>query len=180
MFVVCLTTHLLESELRQMYDRLRTVGNTSASWPLWGDDMGHEVFISHAHQDKRTADAVCSALEAAGDTPAVRPRAKLRVDFQHLRDGPPEAEEAAEAASLDLFEPPEHIRWLDACSTIKAVSPTFSLQQIAAQLGVGRMTVKRALGYARLMKTMGVANPYRELKERPAKASRWHRKRPRR
>jgi hypothetical protein len=113
------------------------------------------------------------------DTPAVRPRARLTLNLGRLRNGPPEAQTAAESTSLDLFEPPAHIRWLGACLAHREHSPRLSLKQIAARLGIGHMTVKRALGYAGLMKTMGVVNPYRELNERPPTASRWHPKRPR-
>jgi len=113
------------------------------------------------------------------DTPAVRPRARLTLNLERLRNGPPEAQSAAESTTLDLFVPPAHIHWLEACMAHREHSPKRSLKQIAARLGIGHMTVKRALGYAGLMKTMGVVNPYRELNERPPTASRWHPKRPR-
>jgi hypothetical protein len=79
---------------------------------------------------------------------------------------------------LDLFDPPEHIRWFEACTLLKADDPKRSLKQIAARLGIGHMTVKRALSYARLINSAGIANPYQELTERPAKASRWQPMRP--
>jgi DNA invertase Pin-like site-specific DNA recombinase len=114
------------------------------------------------------------------DTPAVRPRARFTLDFERLSETESRgAQAAAASAVLDLFEVPEHIRWLDFCVTLKQEHSTFSLKQIAARLGIGHMTVKRALSYAGLMKTMGVADPYRELQERPATASRWHSKRSR-
>jgi DNA invertase Pin-like site-specific DNA recombinase len=114
------------------------------------------------------------------DTPAVRPRARLTLDLERLGETVPRGKQAAVASTvLDLFEPPEHIRWIDFCMTLKDENPKLSLKQIAARLGIGHMTVKRALGYARLMKAMGVADPYRELPERPATASRWHPKRSR-
>jgi site-specific DNA recombinase len=114
------------------------------------------------------------------DTPAVRPRARFMLDFERLSEtASREARAAAASTVLDLFEPPEHIRWLDACVALREDDATPSLKQIAARLGIGHMTVKRALDYAGLMKTMGAADPYRELQQRPATASRWHRKRSR-
>jgi hypothetical protein len=114
------------------------------------------------------------------DTPAVRPRARFTLDFERLSEIASSGKRAATASTgLDLFEPPEHIRWLDVCATLRLEAPTLSLKRIAAQLGIGHMTVKRAQGYARLMKSMGVADPYRELNKRPATASRWHRRRSR-
>jgi hypothetical protein len=102
------------------------------------------------------------------------------VDFERLRETVSRGEQAAAASTvLDLFEPPVHIRWLDVCVMLKQENSTLSLKQIAARLGIGHMTVKRALGYARLMKTVEVTDPYRELQERPATASRWRPKRSR-
>lgn len=108
------------------------------------------------------------------DTPFVRPRGILTISFGRLRDGP-----GGEAITtvIDLFEPPEHIRWLNSCTRMKAETPQHSLKRIALRLGIGHMTVKRALGYARLMTAAGMTEPYRALSERPEIASRWHPKR---
>jgi hypothetical protein len=108
------------------------------------------------------------------DTPLVRPRGKLTISFGHMRDGP-----GGEAIStvIDLFEPPEHIRWLNSCIALKAENPKYSLKRIALRVGIGHMTVKRALAYARLMTAARMTEPYLELSERPAIASRWHPKR---
>jgi hypothetical protein len=112
------------------------------------------------------------------DTPLVRPRARLTISFGRLRDGPPEgSDEHAVSSVIDLFEPPEHIRWLRSCMELKTRNPRHSLKRIAGLLGIGHMTVKRALGYARLMAAAGTGEPYRELSERPEVVSRW---RPRR
>ena len=83
------------------------------------------------------------------DTPFVRPRGRLTISFGRLRDGPGEGP-GGEAIStvIDLFEPPEHIRWLNSCTRMKAENPKHSLKRIALRLGIGHMTVKRALGYA--------------------------------
>jgi site-specific DNA recombinase len=114
------------------------------------------------------------------DTPLVRPRARLTLLLGHLRDGPGEQVETETVSTeIDLFEPPEHIRWLNSCASLKVASPQSSLKRIAAQLGIGHMTAKRALDYARLMEAAGTTEPYRELIERPSVASRWHpRRRP--
>ncbi len=112
------------------------------------------------------------------DTPFVRPRARLTINFGRLRDGPPEGcGEQAVASAIDLFEPPEQIRWLNSCIALKAENPKHSLKRIALRLGIGHMTVKRALAYARLMTAARMTEPYRELTERPEVASRWHPKR---
>ncbi len=113
------------------------------------------------------------------DTPVVRPRGRLELNLDRLRAGPVEPSSGPVSIMLDLFEPPEHIRWIDACRALKEENPKLSLKRIAAQLPIGHMTVQRALTCARLMATMGLADPYRELHERPPTASRWHRKRPR-
>jgi DNA invertase Pin-like site-specific DNA recombinase len=114
------------------------------------------------------------------DTPLVRPRAKLTLRLSHLRDVPGEqVETETVSTAIDLFEPPEHIRWLNSCASLKVASPRSSLKRIAAQLGIGHMTAKRALDYARLMEAARTKEPYRELIERPSVASRWHpRRRP--
>jgi site-specific DNA recombinase len=112
------------------------------------------------------------------DTPLVRPRARLTINLGRLRDGPAEGSgEQTVSTVIDLFEPPEHIRWLNSCLGLKAEDPKLSLKRIAMRLDIGHMTVKRALGYARLMTEAGISAPYRELSERPRVASRWHPKR---
>ena len=109
------------------------------------------------------------------DTPLVRPRARLTINLARLRDGPEEGHgEQAISTFIDLFEPPEHIRWLTSCVGLKAENPKHSLKRIALRLGIGHMTVKRALAYARLMTAAGITEPYRELTEGPQVASRWH------
>ena len=74
-----------------------------------------------------------------------------------------------------MGEPKEHIRWLNSCITLKADNPKHSLKTIALGLGIGHMTVKRALGYASLMTAAGMSEPYRELSQCPEVASRWRR-----
>jgi hypothetical protein len=80
-------------------------------------------------------------------------------------------------ASLDLFDLPEHIRviprYLAAKAAADAEGHDLSLDQMAKVLGVGRMTVKRARNYIKLMETEGTTDCYRELYVRPEHASRW-------
>jgi hypothetical protein len=78
---------------------------------------------------------------------------------------------------LDLFEPSLPIRYLKPCCQARQEHPAFSLKGLARIVGIGCMTVKRALDYARLMEQEGLTEPYRELHERPVAASRWKRRR---
>jgi hypothetical protein len=109
----------------------------------------------------------------------VRPRGRLTLDFGRLFGGAENRQPPTPVTSdIDLFRPPDHIHWLEACTALQTGDANQSLTQIAARLGIGHMTVKRAFDYARLMNLAGTATPYRELTERPAKASRWHPKQP--
>jgi len=105
------------------------------------------------------------------DCPQVRPRAKLRLQLEPWT-APGELPQE-HSITLDLFEPPQHLKHLAACVAIKQAQPKASLNVIAAQLGINRMTVKRALAYHRLMQEAGVTDPFRELQDKPPKASRW-------
>jgi hypothetical protein len=77
---------------------------------------------------------------------------------------------------VDLFDPPVHIAARAACVALKRAEPGLTLDQVAARVGVHRMTVKRALAYGRLMEAEGLTEPYRELTACPAAASRWRRR----
>jgi hypothetical protein len=96
----------------------------------------------------------------------------LRLDAWCNGEEPP----LAVSVTLDLFQPPVHISNLPGCVAAKQVDPEASLDEIAAKLGLNRMTVKRALKYARLMAEAGLTDPYRELREEPKDASRWKKK----
>ena len=114
------------------------------------------------------------------DTYQVRPRAKFTLRLAALREKDHTDDCQASGlpdvpGSLDLFEPPLHIRYLDACVTAKQHNPKLSLKQIAALLGICHMTVKRALDYSRRMRSEGLNDPYRELYDPPQEASRWRR-----
>jgi DNA invertase Pin-like site-specific DNA recombinase len=106
------------------------------------------------------------------DTGQVRPRARLTLDLSGwARPGEPVPPPSS--AEFDLFEPPGRIRLAAACAAAEAADPKATLQGIASGLGTDRMTVKRALAYARLMAAAGTADPYRPLSSAPASASRW-------
>jgi site-specific DNA recombinase len=77
------------------------------------------------------------------------------------------------ALTIDLFEPPSHIRAIGACLEARRANPRLSLVKISEETGILRMTVKRALDYVKLMEAEGLADPYRELTSRPDSASRW-------
>lgn len=74
---------------------------------------------------------------------------------------------------LDLFEPPQHLRWLRPCLDAKACHPAWSLKKIADNLNINHMTVKRAFDYHRLMMQAGAEDPYRRVRECPQTAPRW-------
>ena len=80
--------------------------------------------------------------------------------------------------TIDLFEPPVHIRHAPACLAAKRDNPGATLQEIASRLQIGKMTVKRALDYCRRMEREGVSDPYQELFTCPPVASRWRHRRP--
>lgn len=118
------------------------------------------------------------------DSDQVRPRAALTLDLGVLLPAEVKPEDRPEPRHIviDLFEPPEHIRHIE--RVVKARQERLqsgqkaSLKVLAADLGIGRMTVKRALGYQRLMEAEGLSEPYRVLMEPPKRASRWKPRRP--
>jgi len=117
------------------------------------------------------------------DTGQVRPRAKLLFDARALLagdNGKVSASPDPVNVSLDLFEPPQHVRHIDACRRLRQERPGLGLKQLGRQLGINHMTAKRALDYDRLMKQQGLTDPYPELQSEPASASRWRQRRRRR
>jgi len=105
------------------------------------------------------------------DRPQVRPRAKLEISTAAWSK-PGEASSTI-CETIDLFDPPIHIEFLQPCVVVKRVNPKASLSQISSKLGIGHMSVKLALDYHLLMQKEGLAEPYRELTECPENASRW-------
>jgi DNA invertase Pin-like site-specific DNA recombinase len=130
---------------------------------------------------RRVFPRITVELVQALDTPLIRPR--VRVLFKpsallpddQAGDGaatPPPTTEVV----FDLFEPPAHIQHVRACVEAKKANTKLGVRKLAKQLGIGYMTVKRALRYARLMDQAGLKEPYRTVVEQPAKASRWRRR----
>ena len=115
------------------------------------------------------------------DCGLVRPRAFLTVNLAALMPALPPHEKVSvpppTEVVIDLFEPPVHIRNLPEVVALKAAKEAAnekaSLSILAKELKIGRMTVKRALAYHRLMVAEGLTEPYRVLTAPPAKASRW-------
>jgi DNA invertase Pin-like site-specific DNA recombinase len=104
--------------------------------------------------------------------PQVRPRAKLtlRLDAWTVVG---EALPPPVSVVLDLFKLPEYIQHLDRCVAARRAQPNATLRELAAELHINYMTVKRALDYHRKMQHAGWTEPYRELTKPPAQASRW-------
>jgi hypothetical protein len=111
------------------------------------------------------------------DTPLIRPRAQLTLHADLLAGVTPggvaETEDPLNPITIDLFDPPLHVHHLAACLQLKRDDPRRTLHEIGDELSISGMTVKRSLHYARLMERQGLMEPYRELQNRPARASRW-------
>ena len=103
------------------------------------------------------------------DSGLVRPRAIMTLDLAALL--PPGTEitkcPPAEQLAVNLFDPPVHIQHLQA-------EETSSIDILGEELGIGRMTVMRAVDYHKLMLAAGLNEPYRVLSVAPAQASRWN------
>jgi hypothetical protein len=118
--------------------------------------------------------------EANVDLIQVRPRALLTLDLGTLvreHGGEVSADCTPQEIVVDLFDPPEHIKHLPRILAARKAKldkgQKASLSMLAAETGVGRMSIKRALRYTKLMEAEGLSEPYRVLIEKPAKASRW-------
>jgi DNA invertase Pin-like site-specific DNA recombinase len=112
------------------------------------------------------------------DTCQVRPRGKLTFRPPGAASKQAMEQDTAEPTEditivLDFFKTPEHIENVPPCRSYKAEHPHHSLKRVAAAVGIGPMTVKRAMDYARRMEREGLSEPYRELHEAPEEASRW-------
>jgi hypothetical protein len=111
------------------------------------------------------------------DSGLVRPRARLTIDPSVLcgHGGAIAAggDHNALHVAIDLFDPPLHIRHMEACLRVKQENPHMSLKEVAGQLAVNPMTVKRACDYAQRMQAAHMGTPYLELRDRPPQASRW-------
>jgi hypothetical protein len=116
------------------------------------------------------------------DCGQVHARGLLTLDLSALVTGSDiEKAPAPEVRYFDLFESPVHIKHLNAVVQLRAEklhrNQKASLDILARALGINRMTVKRALGYQRLMEAQGLTEPYRVLMEAPKNAARWKRRR---
>jgi hypothetical protein len=101
-------------------------------------------------------------------------RARAKIVFRTMAFGPDESlVEGREEMIVDLFESPVHIAFLQDAVKLRGQTPRPTLKQIGAKLGTSYMTVKRALGYKKLMDDEGLSTPYRELTSKPVGASRW-------
>jgi DNA invertase Pin-like site-specific DNA recombinase len=116
------------------------------------------------------------------DSGQIRPRAKLSFRPAALLEGSGVNCEGHGndnlSVTLDLFEPPAHIAQLPRCLAARETHRGLSFKGIAALLGIGHMTVKRAFNYARLMHEVGASEPYREVDGPPNDASRWRQRSP--
>lgn len=106
----------------------------------------------------------------------VRPRIRVRVEIPSSTRLAAQLDTSAQFLVLDAFDPPEHIRHLARIRELVREQPRASFRQIAVALGIGNMTVKRAVHYLRLMEQHGVCDPYVELTSMPVRASRWKRR----
>ncbi|MEI7687710.1 MAG: recombinase family protein [Planctomycetota bacterium] len=111
------------------------------------------------------------------DCAQVRPRLVFTISFAKWAPNPETAYK--ELHTIDLFDPPDHIRHLDACVALRKESPGLALRGMEEVLQINYMTIKRSLAYALLMEQEGLTAPYRVLTEKPNVASRWREYEPR-
>jgi DNA invertase Pin-like site-specific DNA recombinase len=85
-----------------------------------------------------------------------------------------------EIIERDLFEAPVHIRYVAAVVALRKSKlergEKASLKILAQELNINRMTVKRALGYAKIMDQQEMTELYRVLREAPEDVPRWHKR----
>jgi hypothetical protein len=103
----------------------------------------------------------------------VRPRIKVRCEFANTTETAGAPSPVSWNGTFDAFELPKYLSLLEQVKALKAQQPKAGAKKLAAILGSDKMTVSRALRYLKLMEERGLTDPYVELKERPAKASRW-------
>jgi hypothetical protein len=101
----------------------------------------------------------------------VRPRARVVLSAAAWAAGgrPP----AEVSATVDVFDPPDYIRFLKECVAQTGHDRRASLTTLGARLGLNHMQVKRALDYHAAMLAVGASDPYVELSGPPSAASRW-------
>lgn len=101
----------------------------------------------------------------------VRPRTKVVLSAAAWAAGGQQAPEVS--ATVDLFDPPDYIRFLKECVEQKRRDPRGSLTTLGARLRLNHLQVKRALDYHAAMLAAGTPEPYMELTGPPPAASRW-------
>lgn len=110
------------------------------------------------------------------DSGLVRPRAFVTFAYADSEGSDGNPIRHIEAV-IDLFDPPKHVRHLNAC--VQAHQKPLSngrrpsYKRIAAEIGIDHMTVMRAIKLNELMIKRGTSQPYVELREKPENASRW-------
>jgi hypothetical protein len=117
------------------------------------------------------------------DTGQVRPRAKLvfcpgAISNFSKSDCSVPGDLDQKQVTIDLFVPPLHIRHVHECLAAKKANPKLGYKKLSNLLNLNRMTIKRAIHYARLMEQAGTTDPYREIIVRPEEVSRWRNHRP--
>jgi hypothetical protein len=110
-------------------------------------------------------------------SPQVRPRALLELDFARV----PESKSVDTldikelSFSIDVFEPPVHVRLLDQVARLRSADPSLSNIELAKLLDVSDMSIKRTIAYSKAMRDAGSREPFRILEAPPPNASRWRR-----
>jgi DNA invertase Pin-like site-specific DNA recombinase len=118
------------------------------------------------------------------DTGQVHARAIFTFDPGALAQRPEITEgyppPKTEIIERDLFEAPVHIRHLPVVVALRKLKlergEKASLKILAKELNINRMTVKRALGYAKIMEQQNMTDVYRVLRDAPEGAPRWHKR----
>ena len=106
----------------------------------------------------------------------VRARARFMISWSSLAS-PDQAENLnlsngdGEWVTVDLFKQPQHVQ--DALDLRAAGDDGDLRSPVPKQLGMSRERALRARTYLAAMKNAGLTDPYMELKEKPANASRW-------
>jgi DNA invertase Pin-like site-specific DNA recombinase len=106
----------------------------------------------------------------------VRPRIKLTIRIASTATNGDQHGDSVCHAVFDAFDKPQHIVHLGRLREIKEADPCVTHAQIAASLGIKKDAVKRLVRYSKLMEGQAVTEPYRELMEKPARASRWRKR----
>ncbi len=112
------------------------------------------------------------------DSSQVHPRAKLLFDPWSLVPAAAESDlvRSPISVTLDLFKPAVHLRHLPEIRQMLTDKRKVKNTEIAVSTGIHPMTVKRLKAVLRQMEDLGLAEPYRELTEKPESAGRWKRR----